>query len=224
MPAELLTSRHHATLILTLSGGSASSLLQANIHAALIESLAMAEADRSLAGVVLTGLEHFTPSEGKPGSASPLSDSALDHLSDWIDTLHAFPKPVIAATEGQVTGPGLSLMLACDLVVASRSSGFSAAPAMLGGTSWFLNRCMPHQLAMEILLEGRPIPADRLHALGLINRLAEEGNAIHSAIKWSDQIACETSRIEGIKALLQQAPHNSLSQQIAAETQSRMEN
>jgi enoyl-CoA hydratase/carnithine racemase len=224
MPAELLTSRHHATLILTLSGSSASSLLQANIHAAIVETLSTAETDRSLAMVVLTGLEHFIPTEGKPGSAAPLSESALEYLGDWIDTLQTFPKPVIAAVEGQVTGAGLSLMLACDLVVANQNSGFSASPPMLGGASWFLNRRLPYQLAMEILLADRPIPADRLHALGLINQLVEEGKAIHSAMEWAEQIAKGTGRVEGIKTLLLQAAHNSLSQQLAAETQYRMEN
>jgi enoyl-CoA hydratase/carnithine racemase len=223
MPAELLTSRHHAILILTLSGSSSSSLLQSNIHAAMVETLSNAEADRSLAAVVLTGLERFKPLEGQPGSA-PLSESALEYLSDWIDTLLAFPKPVIAAIEGQVAGTGLSMMLACDLVVADRNSGFSAAPQVLGGASWFLNRCLPHQFAMEMLLEDRPVSAERLHALGLINRLVEDDSALHHAQEWATQIAKGTGHIEGIKALLRQAEHHSLSQQLAAETRYRMEN
>lgn len=221
MPAELLTSRHHATLILTLSG-SASSLLQSNIHAAVIETLSTAEADRSLTAVVLTGLENFKPLEGQASSLH-LSESALEYLSDWIDTLQAYPKPIIAAVEGKVEGAGLSMMLACDLVVASRGSCVSAAPPLLGGASWFLGRCLPHQLAMELLLEDRPVPADRLHMQGLINRLVEEGSALIHAREWAHQIAQETGRIEGIKALLQQAERHSLSQQLAAEMQYRLE-
>lgn len=222
MPAELLTSRHHATLIITLSGSSSSSLLQSNIHAAMVETLSNAEADRSLAAVVLTGLERFKPMEGQSGSA-PLSESALEYLSDWVDTLQSFPKPVIAAVEEQVAGAGLSMMLACDLVVAGRHSSFSAAPPVLGGASWFLSRCLPHQLAMEFLLEDRPIPAERLHASGLVNRLMEQGNALQSALEWAALIANGTGRIEGIKTLLRQGAHHSLSQQLAAETQYRME-
>lgn len=126
MPAELLTSRYHATLILTLSGSSTSSLLQPNMHAAVVETLSTAEADRSVAAVVLTGLDHFRSLQGQPGSA-PLSESALEHLSDWIDTLQTFPKPVIAAVEKTVASAGLSLMLACDLIVAGKNSLFTAA-------------------------------------------------------------------------------------------------
>jgi enoyl-CoA hydratase/carnithine racemase len=223
MPAELLTSRHHATLILTLSGSSSSSLLQSNIYAAMVETLANAEADRSLATVVLTGLECFKPLGGQPGIV-PLSEPALGYLSDWIDTLQAFPKPIIAAVEGQIAGAGLSVMLACDLVVASQNSDFSASPPALGGVSWFLNRRLPRQIAMEMLLDDRPVSAERLYALGLINRLVEEGSALLHAEEWANRIAQGTGRIEGIKALLRQAEHYSLSQQLAAETQYRMKN
>lgn len=221
MPAELLTSRHNATLILTLSGSGAAALLQPDIHAALIETLSTAESDRSLVAVVLDGLDHFSPHEGK--HAAPLSYSALEHLSDWVDALHAFPKPVIAAVEGQLSGPGLSLMLACDLVVAARDSGFKASSDMLGGLSWFLTRGLPRQFAMEMLLEIQPQPASRLHMLGLVNRLVDKGNARESALAWADQLAEHAGRTEGIKLLLQNAwPHN-LTQQLAAESHYRLE-
>lgn len=222
MPAELLTSRHQTTLILALSGSSVASLLQADIHAALIETLSTAESDPSLAAVVLSGLDHFSPQEGK-AQTSLLSNASLEHLSDWIDALHDFPKLVIAAVEGQLSGPGLSLMLACDLVVAGHDSGFKAAPDMLCGLSWFLTRGLPRQFAMEMLLGSHALPAARLHALGLINRLVDDGQAHDEALAWADQLAHAASPTEGIKAVLRNAGQHTLAQQLAAEMYYRME-
>lgn len=222
MPAELLTSRHHSSLVLTLSGSGAAALLQADIHAALIETFSTAESDRSLSAVVLNGLEHFAPHDGKP-AATVLSATALEHLNDWVDALFAFPKPVIAAVEGQLSGPGLSLMLACDLVVAGRNSKFKATPELLGGVSWFLTRGLPRQFAMEMLLETQPLPAERLHTMGMINRLVDDGQARDSALEWADQLAQGAGHTEGIKAVLQNAWQHNLAQQLAAETQFRLE-
>lgn len=222
MPAELLTSRDHSTLILTLSGSGAAALLQADIHAALIETLSTAESDRSLSAIVLSGLEHFAPHEGKPAGTT-LSASSLEHLNDWVDALFAFPKPIIAAVEGQLSGPGLSLMLACDLVVAGRHSRFKATPELLGGLSWFLTRGLPRQFAMEMLLEIHPLPAERLHTVGMINRLVDDGLAHDSALEWAQQLAQGAGHTEGIKAVLQNAWQHSLAQQLAAETQFRFE-
>lgn len=222
MPAELLTSRHHSSLVLTLSGSGAAALLQADIHAALIETLATAESDRSLSAIVLSGLEHFAPHEGKSAATVP-SATAREYLNEWIDALFAFPKPVIAAVEGQLSGPGLPLMLACDLVVAGRNGSFRATPQLLGGLSWFLSRGLPRQFAMEMLLENQPLPAERLHAMGMINRLVDDGRARDSALEWADQLAQSANLTEGIKAVLQDARQHNLAQQLAAETQFHFE-
>ncbi len=223
MPAELQTSRHHATLVLTLNGTNPLSLLQADMHAAVIETLSTAESDRSVAAVVLNGLEGFSPAQGRTSSAAPLPEPLIEHLNDWVDAIQSFPKPVLAAVDGQIDGPGLSLMLACDLIVASRSSMMGASPAPGGGASWFLAHGLPRQLAMEMLTAADHVPAARLHALGLINRLSDEGAALELALKWTEELASDASRAEGIKTLLKESLHNSLTQQLAAEAKYRLE-
>ena len=224
MPAELQTYRHNATLVLTLCGSGASSLFQSDIHAAVIETLSTAESDRSLAAVVLAGLENFSPAEGKPFSLPPGSEALLENLNDWVQAIRAFPKPVIAAVEGQLAGPVLPLGLACDLVVAGQSSSFRVTSPIAGGVTWFLAQDMPRQLAMEMLTSPTPLPATRLHAMGLVNRLADDHTARDCALDWADQLASHAMHAEGIKTLLQDARHHSLAQQIAAEARHRLEN
>ena len=223
MPAELQTSRHNATLVLTFNGTNPTSLLQPDMHAAVIETLSTAESDRSLAAVVLNGLEGFAIPRDRLSATAALPEPLLDHLGDWVDAIQSFPKPMIAAVEGHINGPALSLMLACDLIVASQSSAMSAAPVPIGGTSWFLAQGLPRQLAMEMLTAAAPLPAIRLQAAGLINRLTEHGAAFEMALIWAQHLASEAGRTDGIKILLKEALHASLTQQLAAEAKYRLE-
>ncbi len=89
-------------------------------------------------------------------------------------------KPVIAAVDGAAAGAGFSLALACDLIVAAEDAKFVMSYARVGltpdgGGSWFLAQALPRQLATEVLIEGKPIGATRLHELGVVNKLAKPG-------------------------------------------------
>lgn len=95
-------------------------------------------------------------------------------------------KPLIAAVEGDALAGGFESVLACDLVVAARDARFGLPEARRGlaaaaGGLIRLPRLIPHRVAMEMALTGEPIDAERLHALGLVNRLAEPGEALAGA-------------------------------------------
>ena len=57
-----------------------------------------------------------------------------------------------------------------------------------GGGSWFLAQALPRQLAAEVLLEGKPIGAARLHELGVVNRITKPHAARDTAIAWADEL------------------------------------
>ena len=102
-------------------------------------------------------------------------------------------KPVIAAVDGYALAGGFELALACDLIVASRGARFGAPEAKRGlvaggGAAVFLPRLLPRPLAMELLLTGDPITAERAHALGLVNRLTDDA-AIGTARELARAIA-----------------------------------
>jgi len=89
--------------------------------------------------------------------------------------------------EGAAAGAGFSLALACDLIVAGNTAKFVMAYVKVGltpdgGGSWFLARALPRQLATEIILEGKPVLASRLHDFGLVNRLVPDGTALDAAL------------------------------------------
>ena len=102
-------------------------------------------------------------------------------------------KPVIAAVDGLATAGGCELVLACDLVVATTRSSFGLAEvkrnlvAGAGGLfrlPWAVGR----SVAMEAILTGEPIPAERAHRLGLVNRLVEPGDAESEAVALAAQV------------------------------------
>jgi enoyl-CoA hydratase len=103
-------------------------------------------------------------------------------------------KPVIAAVDGLATAGGCELVLACDLVVASEQSSFGLAEvkrnlvAAAGGL-YRLPRAIGRSAAMEAILTGEPIPADRAFQLGLVSRLTPSGEALNESMRLAHKIA-----------------------------------
>ena len=95
-------------------------------------------------------------------------------------------KPLIAAVEGWALAGGFEVALACDLIVAARDARFGIPEVKrglvaAGGALIRLPRRIPYHVAMELALTGEMIGAERAHAIGIVNRLAEAGEAVAAA-------------------------------------------
>lgn len=104
-------------------------------------------------------------------------------------------KPLIAAVDGPALAGGTELVLACDMVVASKTAVFGIPEvkrnlvAAAGGL-FRLPRKIPRNIAMELALTGRlDFPAERAYHFGLVNHLTEEGGALEGALALAAQIA-----------------------------------
>ncbi|HWT70685.1 MAG TPA: enoyl-CoA hydratase [Oxalicibacterium sp.] len=231
MSAELLASRHEATLILTVSNPGSRNALHPDMFAAAVETLSTAERDDTIRAVVLTGADNFFCSGGnlrkllEQQSQSKVAQAEMvDGLRGWIEAIRDCPKPVIAAVDGAAIGAGFSLALACDLIVAGMSAKFAMAYVNIGltpdgGASWLLTQALPRQLATEILIQGAQIPASRLHELGLVNKVVADGFALREALQWADELAAlSCNAVDRIKLLLREASENTLPKQFSSET------
>ncbi|MCW2496313.1 crotonase/enoyl-CoA hydratase family protein [Jatrophihabitans sp.] len=103
-------------------------------------------------------------------------------------------KPLIAAVEGWALGGGFELVLACDLVVAAETASFGLPEvkrglAAAGGGAVRLPRRMPLPIALEILLTGEPLSADRAAHFGLVNDVVAPGQALDRALELGRLIA-----------------------------------
>ncbi len=104
-------------------------------------------------------------------------------------------KPIIAAVDGPALAGGTELVLACDLVVASKTAVFGIPEvkrnlvAAAGGL-FRLPRKLPRNIAMELALTGRlDFPAERAHHFGWVNVLCEEGEALAAAKQLAAKVA-----------------------------------
>jgi enoyl-CoA hydratase len=105
-------------------------------------------------------------------------------------------KPVIVAVDGLATAGGCEIVLAADLVVATTRSAFGLAEVkrnlIAGAGGLFrLPRAIGQAAAMEAILTGEPIPAERAYQLGLVSRLVAPGEAVTEALRLAGQVtAC----------------------------------
>ena len=95
-------------------------------------------------------------------------------------------KPVIAAVDGPAFAGGCEIALACDLIVASTQAKFGlpevkrSLVAAAGGL-FRLPRVLPRPVALEMIMTGDPIDAERAHQFGLVNDLCEPGQTMERA-------------------------------------------
>lgn len=108
-------------------------------------------------------------------------------------------KPLIAAVEGLAYGGGFEIVLACDLVVASREARFALPEARRGviaasGALFRAMRALPVHVAKELLITGAALDAERGYVFGLVNRVSEPGGALAAAIELADDV-CASSPV-----------------------------
>lgn len=223
MIGQLKSAVHGQTLVLTISNPTLRNALGPEIYTAGIEALNAAESNPEIRSVIITGegahfcaggnLQRLLANREQPKEVQAQS---IDGLHTWMEAIHTFPKPVIAAVEGAAAGAGFSLVLMCDLVVAARDSIFVMAYSTIalspdGGGSWNLSQTLPRQLAAELMLLGERISAERLHDFGSVNRLVESGTALTQALDLAERInARAPNAMQSIKELINDAPTQSL--------------
>ncbi|MFK7836289.1 MAG: oxepin-CoA hydrolase, alternative type [Sulfitobacter sp.] len=147
----------------------------------------------------------------------------VDDLHDLLRAMRASPVPLIAAVEGGAAGAGLSLALACDLIVAAKDAKFTAAYVKAGlvpdgGLTSAMARLLPRPLAMEMCLLGRPVTAGRFADLGAISRLSAPGKALEEAMVLADTLAEGPREAQGvIRGLVAEAYEATEADQLDAE-------
>ena len=121
-------------------------------------------------------------------------------------------KPLIAAVEGGALAGGFELVLACDLVVAARGARFGVPEVTrslvaAGGAALLLPQRVPRAVALELLLTGAPMAADRAAAVGLVNRVVDDGRALDAALELAGVIAANGPlAVAATKQIVQSAP------------------
>jgi enoyl-CoA hydratase len=204
-PSVLLERRQDA-LIVTMNRPAQRNALNAEMSTALNEAFRSLEDDDDVRLAVLQG--------AGPGFCAglDLAEFARDGAQAGVEIRGLLrtgsSKPLIAAVEGFAIAGGFELALMCDLLVAARSAAF-ALPEVTrglvanGGGLLRLRHRIPAAAVAELALTGDPISAERLHELGLVNRLVEPGRALEGALGLARRVARNPPRaVSATKAIL----------------------
>lgn len=191
---EVLVERRDGVQIITINRPRAKNALNATVARAIADAVDELDSSDELRVGVLTG-------SGDAFSAGMDLKAFLRGESPDIPgrglagiTITPPEKPLIGAVEGWALAGGFELLLACDLVIAARTAKFGVPEVRrslvaAAGGALLLPQRVPPAIAMEMLITGEPITAERAAEIGLINRLTPEGGALGGALELAAQIA-----------------------------------
>jgi enoyl-CoA hydratase/carnithine racemase len=185
------TTRHDRVVVVSLNRAEKRNAVNQELADAIDEALNAFEDDPEIWVGILTG----TADVFSAGTdISVLGFIGTERGGEYGVIRRQRSKPLIAAVEGIAFGGGMEIVLACDLVVASRTARFGLPEARLGLVPTCAGlfrgpRALPLNLARELVLTGEPIDAQRAHHAGLVNELTEPGGAVPAALALAARIA-----------------------------------
>jgi len=198
-PAVLAERRGHV-LILTINRPEARNAVNAAVHVGLGEGLEQAEADPEIRVVIVTGAGDQAFCAGADlkalsrGERLEPEDKAQRAWGFAGFVRHPIGKPIIAAVNGFALGGGTELALASDLVIAADHAQFGLPEVKRGiiaaaGGAFRIVQQLPQKVAMQLLLTGEPISAQRALDLGLSNEVVPLDRLMDTALDYAERIA-----------------------------------
>jgi 2-(1,2-epoxy-1,2-dihydrophenyl)acetyl-CoA isomerase len=194
--------RRGAVATIRLDRPEAMNAADAQLGDDLLQALSAAASDDAVRAVVLTGNGRAFCSGADLRSGFDLNEQGRpdvqkalrERFHPIILAIRQMPKPVIAAVNGAAAGIGCSFALACDLVVAGKSSYFLLAFVNVGlvpdgGSSVLIPERVGFARAAEMAMLGERIPAPKALEWGLINRVVSDETLVDDAGALADRLA-----------------------------------
>lgn len=186
--SDVLTERRDGVLVITINRPGVRNAVNAAVAEGIAAAVDELDGSQDVSVGILTGAGGFFCA-GMDLGAFAKGEVPFHPERGFGGIAQKGPaKPIIAAVEGFAVAGGFELALSCDLIVAARGAkmGIPEAKRSLvaaGGGLLRLPRRMPYHLVMELALTGDPFPAERMAELGLVNRVAEPGAALDTALE-----------------------------------------
>lgn len=232
MTNEIQYQSSDGVATITLNRPSVLNALDDALMRGLRDALAQARADESVRALILTGagrafsagadLNTTIPADGSL-KAMDLGRLLRDRYNPIITGMRELPKPIISAVNGVAAGAGMSLALAGDIVLASRSATFMQAFVKIGlvpdaGSTWFLPRLAGDVRARALSMLGDRIDAESAERLGLVWKVHEDDQLLNEARALAAHMATQPTRAYGlIKEALNASSSNTLVAQLDLE-------
>ena len=180
---EVLSQLDNAILTLTLNRPEKQNAITRDMYQFMADQLREANGDFSIRAVVITHEgPHFTAGNDLYDflNAPPLEPGSP--VMQFLEQIHTFSKPLLAAVSGNAVGIGTTMLMHCDIVVASPTTKFSMPFVNLGlvpeaGSSILFPRLAGYQRASQIFLTGEPFSSEFAKKIGLIAEVHDNPKA-----------------------------------------------
>ena len=218
MSETVLVETHGDWMQITLNRPDKLNCLNKSMHLALRAALQQAH-DQAARAVLITGAGRgFCAGQDlgdrRPGTSDwppDLQQTLNDYFNPNIKLITSLPAPVLCAVNGVAAGAGMSIALACDVVLAADSASFIQSFSKIGlvpdaGSSWILPRRVGMARAMGLALTATPLSAADAEAWGLIWKRYEDDAFLQAAQAMAEQLASgPTAAFASTKMLMQRA-------------------
>jgi 2-(1,2-epoxy-1,2-dihydrophenyl)acetyl-CoA isomerase len=219
MSHPVIVTRAGGVATLTLARPSRLNAIDLAMTRALAEAAHVLERESELRLIVLAA-------QGSAFSVGGDIDEFIErgarlpaHLDAMTDALHAAvlslrraQAPILALVNGVTAGGGLGLMLAADVVVATRSARITSSYTKVGltpdgGVTYFLPRRIGAGRAFDVISSNRVLSADEAHAIGLVEYVVDDDRFVDEGRRIASELASTTSQALGVVKQLMHAHH-----------------
>jgi enoyl-CoA hydratase/carnithine racemase len=205
----LLREDHDGVAFLTLNRPAARNALSEELLDALTAALQIIGGDRAVRAVILKAngpafcaghdLKEMTARRKDADKGRAYFRALFEKCAGMMQAIVNLPQPVIASVQGVATAAGCQLVASCDLVVASEDARFATPGVQIGlfcsSPMVALSRKVSSNQAMEMLLTGELIPAQRAYEMGLVNHVVPSGEEQHAAVELAKKITSKSAYV-----------------------------
>jgi enoyl-CoA hydratase/carnithine racemase len=194
MPENVVTTLHQHVFSIRIDRPEKKNALTRAMYLALMSEMRRAEQDAAVRVIVLTGGDEcFTAGNDLADFAAAKPGEAPVALQ-YLRTLAATTKPVIAAVAGVAIGIGTTMLLHCDLVYALENARFQLPFVNLGlcpeaASSFILPTMLGRHRAAELFMFGEPFGAEAARHLGLVNHTLKPHEFMPNVMERAQQLA-----------------------------------
>ena len=192
---------------LTLNDAKKRNALSEEMMAKLKSSLTDATDNKSIIVIIIAGngpafcsghdLKQMTAGRDNDDQGLAYFKKVFASCSELMQMIVEHPKPIIAEVSGVAAAAGCQLVACCDLAVAGRSARFITPGVNIGlfcSTPMVaLSRNVSNKAAMEMLLTGEMVSADKAEHIGLINRVTDDADLEQETTALAELIASKSS-------------------------------
>ncbi|MFM1987877.1 MAG: hypothetical protein RJA99_834 [Pseudomonadota bacterium] len=225
----VLTAVEGGVMTITMNRPGVLNALNPAMLDGLRAALAAAKADPSVRALILTGAGRGFCAGADLGASSmrtgdaDVSQSLRESYHPIVLAMRQCPKPIVAAVNGSAAGAGMSLALACDVVLAGESASFLQAFTKIGlvpdcGSTWFLPRIVGDVRARAMVMLADKIPAREALQYGLVWKVfADEALADEARACATKLAQMPTRALDLVKQAFTQGAGNGLADQLEVE-------